>query len=179
MTPLRRSYWLSMAALVVALPAALAVQCWGSVVDWRADHERRPIAAVVGRSIDYAAASWTVTRLVRFSGREGRVVVLAEFQAVARDPRGLSALPCTVWLSDGDGREWRPTLFPGSVIRKLYPEAARRSLCGGPAFAAAEPGKPAMMVASFTVPASARDLTLSIALHSELPNYLKVSEPEN
>jgi hypothetical protein len=179
MTPSRRSYWLSMAALVVALPAALAVQCWGSVMDWRADHERRPISAVVGQPIDYAAASWTVTRFAKLPGREGRAVVLAEFQAAAPDPHGLSAVPCNVWLSDGAGREWRPTLFPDPVIRTLYPEAARKSLCGGPAFAAAEPGKPAMMVASFIIPVSARDLALSIALYSELPNYLNVSEPRN
>jgi hypothetical protein len=33
------------------------------------------------------------------------------------------------------------------------------------------------MAASFSIPASARDLTLSIALLSALPAYLSVSEP--
>jgi hypothetical protein len=33
------------------------------------------------------------------------------------------------------------------------------------------------MAASFTVPASARDLTLSIAMLTALPAYLSVSEP--
>jgi hypothetical protein len=177
MTPSRRGYWLSMAALVVALPAALAARTWGDVKDWRAEHVRKPVPGAVGEPIDYAGASWTITRFIRLEGSQSRAVVLAEFEAVIPDPLALSAIPCQVRLSDDEGREWQPTFISDRAIRRLYPEASERSLCGGPAFAAAEPGKPARMVASFSIPASAHDLTLSITLYSARPQYLSFSEP--
>ncbi|MCV3206130.1 hypothetical protein OHD62_03715 [Mesorhizobium sp. YC-39] len=176
-TSARRGYWPSMAALVVALPAALAAQTWGSIRDWRAQHVRQPVSATLGQPIDYAGASWTVTRFTRLTGIERSTVVLAEFEARAADPKALGAIPCEVRLADGS-REWKPTLFADPVLRQQYPEAEQRSLCGGIAFAAMEPGQPARMVASFSIPAAASSLTLSIALYSALPNYLSVSEPQ-
>ena len=172
-----RGYWLSMVALVVALPAALAARSWGDIKDWRAEHMRKPISGAIGQPIDYAGASWTVTRFASLAGSQGRSVVLAEFEAVIPDPQALSAIPCQVRLSDEAGREWQPTFIPGRVVRQLFPEASERSLCGGPAFAAAEPGKPAKMAASFSIPASAHDLTLSITLYSARPQYLSFNEP--
>jgi hypothetical protein len=164
-------------ALVVALPAALAAQTWGSIKDWRSQHVRQPVSATLGQPIDYAGASWTVTRLTRLAGSEGNAVVLAEFEALAADPKALGAVPCKVGLSDGSGREWQPTLFADPVITQQYPDVRDRSLCGGSAFAGTESGKPARMAASFSIPPAASGLTLSIALYSALPNYLSVSEP--
>ncbi|RWN60435.1 hypothetical protein ACN2CC_18055 [Mesorhizobium muleiense] len=178
-TSTRRGYWLSMMALVVALPAALAVQTWGSIKDWRSQHLRQPLSASLGQPVDYAGASWTVTRFTRLAGSAGSAVVLAEFEALAADPKALGSVPCEVRLSDGSSREWRPTLFADPVVRKQYPEAEQRSLCGGMAFATTEPGKPARMAASFSIPPAASSLTLSIALYSALPNYLSVSEPRS
>ncbi|PTE10574.1 hypothetical protein C9427_10970 [Mesorhizobium helmanticense] len=166
-----------MAALVVAVPAALAAQTWGSIKDWRAQHLRQPVAATLGQPVDYAGASWTVTRFTRLAGSGGNAVVLAEFEAVAADPKALGAIPCEVRLADESGRAWQPTLFADPVLRQQYPEAEQRSLCGGVAFAAIEPGQPARMVASFSIPPAASSLTLSIALRSALPNYLSVGEP--
>jgi hypothetical protein len=177
MTPPRRAYRLSLAALVVALPAALAAKVWGDVARWRAAHERAPIEAATGNPVDYAGARWTVTRFTRLAGGAGRAVVLAEFEAVSADPKALGAVPCEVGLSDGAGRKWQPALFADPVVQKMYPETTEMGLCGGPTFATAEPGKPAGMVASFVVPAAAKDLELSITLFSALPAYLSVSEP--
>lgn len=177
MTPPRRAYWLSMAALVVVLPAALAVHVWGDAANWRAAHERAPIEAATGKPVDYAGARWTVTRFARLAGGAGRAVVLAEFEAVAANPQALAAVPCEVGLSDDAGRKWQPVLFADPVVSKMYPETAEMGLCGGPTFATAVPGKPARMMASFVVPAAAQDLKLSIALSSAAPAYLSVSEP--
>jgi len=168
-----------MAALLITVPAALAVHSWGDIQDWRAEHVRNPIAGAVGRAIDYGGASWTVSRFTRLAGSEGRAIVLAEFEAVIPDPQALATIPCEVRLSDGEGREWRPAFLSDPVIRRTYPEALERSLCGGPTFAAAEPGKPAKMAASFSIPASARGLTLSIALYSARPAYLSFKEPRS
>ncbi|TIS95902.1 hypothetical protein [Mesorhizobium sp.] len=166
-----------MAALVVAVPAALAAQTWGSIKDWRSQHLRQPVSGTLGQPIDYAGASWTVTRLTRLAGK-GSTVFLAEFEALAADPKALGAVPCQVRLSDESGREWQPTLFADPVVTQQYPDVRNRSLCGGVAFAATEPGKPARMAASFLIPPGASSLTLSIALYSALPDYLSVSEPQ-
>ena len=163
---------------MIALPAALAARTWGDVKDWRAEHMRAPIPGAAGEPIDYAGASWTVTRFIRLAESQSRSVVLAEFEAILPDPQALSAIPCQVSLSDGEGREWQPTFISDRAIRQLYPDASERSLCGGPAFAGAEPGKPARMAASFSIPASARNLTLSITLYSARPQYLSFSEPQ-
>lgn len=177
MTP-RRAYWLSMAALVVAVPAALIAQSWGDAQAWRSAHERHPIPATAGQAVDYGGARWTVTRFTRLATSDAkRAVLLAEFEAVAGNPKALSETPCQVILTDGADRKWRPVLFADPVVRKLYPETSERSLCGGPAFGRAEPGKPVRMVETFDIPADARDLKLSIALFSVLPDYLNVSEP--
>jgi hypothetical protein len=173
----RRGYWLSLAALVVALPAALAAQSWGDVMDWRAQNLRVAIPGATGQPVDYAGARWTVTRFTRLAGAEGRAVVLAEFEAMAADLKALGDVPCMVGLADGAGRKWQSTLFADPIVRKMYPETDEMGLCGGPTFAATEPGKPARMTASFVIPADARDLELSIALFSALPDYLSVSEP--
>ena len=178
MTPSRRGYWLSMAALAVVLPATLAVSGWGSFVNWRAVNVREPTAAQVGQKVDYAGAQWTVTRLTRLAGGEGRAVVLAEFEATIPDPKAFANIPCEIGLSDGEGRTWRPVFLDDPAVKAMYPEATHRALCGGPSFAEAQGGEPVRMAASFAIPASARDLKLSVALLSALPAYLSVSEPQ-
>lgn len=177
MTPARRGYWLSMAALAIALPATVAVSGWGSYVNWRTTHVREPIIAQVGQKVDYAGAQWTVTRLTRLAGGEGRAVVLAEFEATIPDPEALASVPCEIGLSDGEGRTWRPVFLGDPVVRAMYPEALQKALCGGPSFAEAQGSTPVKMAATFAIPASATDLTLSVALLSALPAYLSVSEP--
>jgi len=177
MTPPRRAYWLSVAALVAVLPVTLAVHVWGDVANWRAAYERTPVEAAAGRPVDYAGARWTVTRFTRLAGDAGRAVVLAEFEAAAADLKALGAVPCEVKLSDDASRKWDPVLFADPIVQKMYPETMDMGLCGGPTFAAAEPGKPARMAASFVIPASAKDLRLSITLFSALPAHLSVSEP--
>jgi hypothetical protein len=178
MTPVRRGHWLSMAALAIALPATLAVHGWGAFVNWRMANGREPTTAEVGQKVDYAGAQWTVTRLTRLAGGEGRAVVLAEFEATIPDPKAFASDPCEIGLSDGEGRTWRPVFLGDPVVRAMYPEAMQRALCGGPSFAEARSGEPVRMAASFSIPASARDLTLSVALLSTLPAYLSVSEPQ-
>lgn len=175
--PFRRGYWASLAALAAALPAALAAHVWGDFQDWRALGGREPIPAQVGQPVDYAGARWTVTHIARLPADERRAVVLAEFQSEMPNPGALAGVPCEVTLSDGEGRKWQPAFLSDPVVRQRYPEAVDKPLCGGPTFAAAAPGKPAAMAATFSIPASAGQLTLSIALQPALPRYLSVSEP--
>ena len=176
--PSRKGYWLSLALLFVAVPGTLAVRTWKDVRTWRSQHERQAEQGEVGKPVDYAGARWTVTRFTRLAGKNGSVAVLAEFEAAAADPKALAATPCDVSLSDGAGRTWHQTIFSDPAIRKQYPETASLGLCGGPTFATTQKGAPAKMVATFSIPAAATGLSLSITLYSALPRYLSISEPK-
>jgi hypothetical protein len=112
------------------------------------------------------------------AGENGSAAVLAEFEATVADPGALASTPCQVRLSDETGRIWHQTVFSDPIIRKQCPETASLGLCGGPTFATTQKGRPAKMVATFSVPASATGLHLSIALYSALPRYLSIGEPK-
>jgi hypothetical protein len=167
-----------LAVLVVAVPAALTIKTWKDIRTWRSQHEWQAEPGEVGKPIHYAGAQWTVTRFTRMAGENGSAAVLAEFEATIADPRALASTPCQVRLSDEAGRIWHQTVFADPVIRKQYPETASLGLCGGPTFATTQKGQPAKMVATFSVPATAAKLHLSIALYSALPHYLSISEPK-
>ncbi len=78
----RRRYWLSLAALVVVLPAAVLAHTWGSLTQWWANNDRDPIEVERGTAQPYAGAEWRMTGLsVLPIGSTGRSVVLAEFEA--------------------------------------------------------------------------------------------------
>ncbi|MEQ1955790.1 hypothetical protein [Mesorhizobium sp. CN2-181] len=174
----RRGYRLSLAALAIALPAALLVESWGSVREWRARHERAPVEAVQGQPVRYAGAEWRLTRLERIAGGSPeRTIMLAEFEAVPDDPAALAEVPCAVALTDGLGRQWNATFVADRVVRRAYPRAADKPGCGGPTFGALAKGAKAEMAATFVVPATADDIALSVTMASALPRYLRFSAP--
>jgi hypothetical protein len=178
MMPSRKGYWISLALLLAAVPVALTIKTWDDIQTWRSQHERQAEPGEVGKPVGYAGAQWTVTRFTRMAGENGSAAVLAEFEAMTADPGALASTPCRVRLSDEAGRTWHQTVFADPVIGKRYPETASLGLCGGPTFATTERGKPAKMVATFSVPVTATGLHLSIALYSALPRYLSISEPK-
>ena len=172
----RRGYWLSVAALVVALPAAIGVHSWGSIREWRARNHRTPVEAELGSQIRYAGAEWKLTRLERIAGESpDRIIMLAEFEAVPDDPAALAEVPCGVALTDGLGRTWRSTFIPDRVVRRAYPQAADKPGCGGPTFGALAKGAKAEMAATFVVPASAQHIALTVTMNSARPQFLRFS----
>ncbi len=167
----RRRYWLSLAALVVVLPAALVVNSWDSLSEWRRGRLNAPIAVDRGSTQAYAGAQWQLTGLTRLPGATpDTTLVVAEFDAVVDDPTLLQAGPCAVALTDDKGRRWLPAFLPGRVARQGRPAAADKPRCYG--LARAEKGKTIAMAETFTVPESAASLALSVSIGGAKPTYL-------
>jgi len=166
----RRRYWFSLAALAIVLPAAIVVNSWDSLSEWRRLNSRTPLTVERGATQRYAGAQWQLTSLTRLpEGPTGAIPIVAEFEAVVDDPDLLKS-PCAVVLVDDRGRRWQPAFLPSRVVRQARREAADKPRCG--AFPNAEKGKTIMMAATFTVPGSATGLTLSVTVAGARPEYL-------
>ena len=107
-TPRRRAFWLSLAALVLVLPASLAVRAKDSARAWQNEYSHTPIDAAIGQPVDYAGVEWTVTRLERLFSANGASIVLAVFEASGQNLKELAEAPCQVSLGDGEGRTTTP-----------------------------------------------------------------------
>lgn len=167
----RRRYWLSLAALVVVLPAAIVVNSWDSLSEWRRSRLDMPIAVARGATQAYAGAQWQLSGLTRLPGATpGTTLIVAEFDAVVDDPALLQAGPCAVALTDDKGRRWLPAFLPGRAVRQGRPAAADKPRCYG--LARAEKGKTIAMAETFTVPESAAGLALSVSIGGVKPAYL-------
>ena len=165
----RRRYWLSIAALVVVLPAAIVVNSWDSLSEWR--QFSTPIAVNRGETHAYAGAQWQLTGLTHLPGATpDTTLIVAEFDAAVDDPALLQAGPCTVALTDDKGRRWLPAFLPARAVRQGRPAAADKPRCYG--LARAEKGKTIAMAETFTVPESAAGLALSVSVGGARPAYL-------
>lgn len=167
----RRQYWFSLLALAIVLPAAIAVNSWDSVSEWRSRNIRTPLAVDRGVTQHYAGAQWQLTGLTRLpAGSAESTLVVAEFEATVDEPQFLRDGLCQVVLQDDKGRRWQPAFVPGRAVRQARPAAADKPRCT--AIAKAEKGKTIAMAESFTVPASATGLTLSVTVAAARPEYL-------
>lgn len=167
----KRRYWLSLAALVVVLPAAVLVNSWDSLSEWRRSHMRTPIVVERGAAERYAGAQWQLTGLTRLpAGPSGATVIVAEFEATVDDPALLQNSPCAVVLTDDKGRRWQPAFVPGRMVRQGRPAAADKPRCSG--LAKGEKGKTIAMAETFTVPEEAAGLALSLTIGAARPAHL-------
>jgi hypothetical protein len=171
MTGERHRYWLCLAALVVVLPAAIVVNSWDSLSEWRRSRLSTPIAVERGEAQAYAGAEWQLTGLTRLPGATpDTTLIVAEFDAIVDDPTLLQAGPCTIAITDDKGRRWLPVFLPGRAVRQGRPAAADKPRCYG--LARAEKGKTVAMAETFTVPEAAAGLTLSVSIGGAKPAYL-------
>lgn len=169
----RRRYWLSLAALVVLLPAAVLLSAWESFMLWRTNHYRVPIPVERQAIQRYAGADWKLSELTRLpGGSPEQSVMLVEFEAVVDDPAMLLASPCEVGLTDGEGRIWQNSFLTGSIVRELRPDAVEKSLCGPFAFEGASKGSRVEMAETFIVPAAVENFELSVTVSGALPAHL-------
>lgn len=169
----RRHYWLSLAGLVVILPATVLVSSWDSLMQWRANHYRIQIP-VEGQAVQrYAGADWKLSELTRLpGGMPEESVMLVEFEAVVDDPAILSKSPCEVALTDERGRIWKPVFLTEPIVRELHPEAAEKPRCSNFAFEGSSKGSRITMAETFTVPTAAENLALSVTVVGALPDYM-------
>lgn len=169
----RRRYWLSLAALIIAMPAAVLVGSWENLEQWRANHRRIPIPVEPQVTQHYAGAEWRLSSLTRLpGGSPDRTVMLAEFEAMVDDAAILAASPCEVALTDTEGRRWKPGFLTEPIVRELHPDAAGKPRCGSFAFEGAGHGSTIGMAETFIVPVAAKEFALSITVTDGLPQYL-------
>ena len=167
----RRRYWFSLAALAIVLPAAILVNSWDNLSEWRSRNRHIPLAVERGATQRYAGAQWQLTGLTRLpKGPTDTIPIVAEFETVVDDPELLRKGPCVVVLTDDRGRRWTTDFLPGRAVRQARPEAVDKPRCG--AFPNAEKGRTIMMAATFTVPGSATGLALSVTVAGARPEYL-------
>ncbi len=167
----RLRYWFSLAALAIVLPAAILVNSWDNLSEWRSRNRHIPLAVERGATQRYAGAQWQLTSLTRLpEGPTGTIPIVAEFETVVDDPELLGKGPCVVVLTDDRGRRWQPTFLPARAVRQARPEAVDKPRCG--AFPNAEKGRTIKMAATFTVPGSATGLALSVTMAGARPEYL-------
>lgn len=168
----RKSYWLSLAALVVVLPVAIVVHSQGELIQSLRAAFRSPIDVEKGASQSYAGADWRLTSLTQLPGAlPATTVMLAEFEATVRDARLLSdSFPCKIALTDGRGRRWNGNFLYDPVVRKARPDAASLPRCGSAD--GIKPGDTIRMAESFVVPKDADGLMLSLALFGGMPDTL-------
>jgi len=167
----RRRYWLSLAALAIALPAAIAVNAGQSAWEWRLRNVGTPLAVVRGATQPYAGAHWQLTALTRLRDvAPGTSAVVAEFEAAVETPEPLHKGVCKVVLVDDRGRRWQPAFLASRVVRRGRPSADGKARCGS--LMRAEKGKTVAMAETFVVPESATGLALTVTIATAWPDYL-------
>ena len=168
----RRRYWLSVAALAVVLPAAIAVHSRATATNWWSLNNREPITVATGATQSYAGAEWQLTSLSRLPGnRADAVVVLAQFEARV-DTKFEPGNFCQVALTDAKGRRWLPVFLGERIVRKMHPEAVGKPGCTSTLFETLAKDSRIKMAETFVVPDAANDLALNVTMTGALPRYL-------
>ncbi|TCR67590.1 hypothetical protein [Bosea sp. BK604] len=168
----RRCLW----ALVLVLPAAFALRGWDNVLEWwhgKDLFERRIAIDGVGQ---LGGADWRLISLQRVAERpDGAAIVLAELEAVVREPEALARLPCRIAATDAQGRRWLPSFLPPSQVSRLPALRNRPASSCGPAIAQkARSGTVLAIRESFVVPRDAfESLAITISLPAGRPHYLR------
>jgi hypothetical protein len=167
----RRRYWLSIAALAIALPVAIAVNAGQSAWEWRSRNVGTPVAVARGTTQHYAGAQWQLTALTRLrDAAPGTIVMVAELDATVEDPEALQRGICKVALADDTGRRWQPAFITSRVVRQGRPQADSKARCG--TLMRAEKGKTVAMAEAFIVPESATGLAFTVTVATAWPDYL-------
>jgi hypothetical protein len=162
----RRIRTLSLAALVVLLPAALWTDAHEDVSGAWQHHAFKPIDAARSSTTQFAGLQW---RLISLDERENvktpdRREITVRVQVELDTPDALQALRrCQAYLEDSTGRRWSP-----------LPSINRQLSCSQLGWRAAADRTPAQLTERFAVPsARAADVGLIIVMPDERPRYLR------
>lgn len=99
-----RRIW-QFAALLVALPLALAAHSWETAMEWWGAQDLFATQVTAGEAVDYAGARWRLENLSKIATqRDGSAIVLAEIEATVTDKEAFLLLPCSASLSGPDYR---------------------------------------------------------------------------
>jgi hypothetical protein len=169
----KRIHWLSLAALIVLLPAAVAVRSYGGVSDWRAEQERDPLVAESGKTMIYGGAEWRLEGLYQLRRADKiSAFILAEFEAKITDPAAFAGGMCRISLNDRGQKRWSPQFLTPQEVRKARPSIDERSTCGSATLKALKAGDTVKMAETFLTPADITKFDLVISEANFRPAYL-------
>lgn len=169
----RRYFWGSLVALLVAVPAAIALRGYDSALAWRANQELYPLIADPGKPVRYGGAEWRLEGLYQLIGQDKKsAYILAEFEAKIGDPAAFAAGACQIALTDRGERRWSPQFLPPYEVRKARPSIEERSTCGGATIKPIKPGETVKMAEIFRAPADITKFDLAISQATLRPSYL-------
>lgn len=169
----KRVFWGCLAALLVAIPAALALRGYDSALAWRTNQELYPLVAEPGKPIRYGGAEWRLEGLYQLIGQDNKsAFILAEFEARIDDPTAFAAGACQIALSDRGERRWSPQFTTPREVRKARPSIDERETCGGATIKPLKAGETVKMAETFRAPADITKFDLAISQVTLRPTYL-------
>jgi hypothetical protein len=159
----RRIWWLSLASLPFLVAAALVINAWRNIEDYR--HRIETDVEQGGGQLDYAGATWRLEKVrligdgrdtqVRFPGQMRLVVVRMVATATRDIADGWGQ--CEVSLTDGTGRRWLPldVSLSSDISRDLEPGNEPVKGCGITSLDPPQKDHAALIEEKFVVPADA------------------------
>jgi hypothetical protein len=169
----RRMRWLSLAALLVLLPAAIWVRSYNGVSNWRAEQDLDPLIAEPGKTMLYGGAEWRLEGLYQLRQDDKKsAIILAEFEAKIKDPAAFAGGLCRVKLSDRGNRRWAPQFLTPYEVRKARPSIDERVTCGSATIKPLKADETVKMAETFRAPAELTKFDLMISAANYRPAYL-------
>ncbi|MFS2154814.1 hypothetical protein [Rhizobium sp. Rhizsp42] len=167
----RRTWLLSLASLPLLVVAAVVVNAWRNIEDYR--HRIETDIQQGSGQLDYAGAAWRLEKVrligdgrdaqLRLPG-EMRLIIVRMVATAARDI-GDGWGQCEVSLVDGTGRRWLPldVILSSDISRDLEPDNEPLKGCGITSLDPPHQDHAALIEEKFVVPDAAIP-TLSVRL---------------
>ncbi|SFA76153.1 hypothetical protein SAMN03159496_00206 [Rhizobium sp. NFR07] len=170
----RKMWWLSLVGLPPLVAAAIAINAWRNIEDYR---HRIEVSIMHGPDhLDYAGASWRLEKVRLIGdGRDTQLklpgqmrLVIVRMVATATRDIGEGWGQCEISLTDGAGRRWRPldVNLSNDISRDLEPDKDPVSGCGITSLTPPPKDHAVLIEEKFVVPAeavSALSARLSVA----------------
>jgi hypothetical protein len=172
----RRWRRLSLAALVLLLPAAYAVMSWQSITSLLANEDLVARDVAWREPVQFGRSEWRLVDLRAALGMEGlpenAVAVLADFSVKVGNPDLQNLwLGCRIALTDAEGRSWLP-----SPVGLRLPDDVMG--CNSAIFSGAKTGDVLKVSETFLVPKDATTtIRPTVGLGSERPYFLRFARP--
>lgn len=159
----RWTWWLSLASLPFLVTAAVAINTWRNMEDYR--HRIETDVVEGSGQLNYAGATWRLEKVrligdgrdtqLRLPG-EMRLVIVRMVATATRDI-GDGWGQCEVSLVDGAGRRWLPldVILSSDISRDLEPDNEPLKGCGITSLDPPHQDHAALIEEKFVVPATA------------------------
>lgn len=179
-TPSERRWWLrSLLALIVLVPAALAVMSYDDVKELLRNQDFFAKDVAWGKKARFGGSDWQLTDLRAALGRADIppevVPVLVDLTVTVGETDLQSLwLSCKIMLIDAAGRRWLPTAAVS------FRQTDDTMTCNSAIFSGAKTGDALKIRETFLVPKDATaTIRPAVGVASERPGFLLFQRPQN